>query len=110
MPRKHGETGDFIETVTLDAVVGVFDTMAGPAITSSDVADSLGCTPETAREKLTELHRGGRIERRKSAGRIVWWRTDETTDTARTRKRLSQELDATIIVGDVVYKEDYLYT
>ncbi|MFC7189408.1 hypothetical protein ACFQL7_05815 [Halocatena marina] len=58
MPRKHGETGDFIETVTLDAVVGVFDTMAGPAITSSDVADSLGCTPETAREKLTELHRG----------------------------------------------------
>lgn len=110
MPRKHGETGDFIETVTLDPVFGVSDTVAGPAITSSDVADSLGCTPDTARGKRTELHRAGWIERRKTAERIVWWQTDETTDTARTRKRLSQELDETIIAGDVVCKDDNKYT
>lgn len=110
MPRKHGKTGDVIETVTLNAVFGVFETVAGPVITSSNVADSLGCTPDTARGKLTELHRESRIKRRKTAGRIVWWQTDETTDTARTRKRLSQELDETIIVGDVVCEDGNKYT
>lgn len=76
MPREHGETGDFIETIPLDDVYAVFDDVRGPPIvTSSDVSDALGCTRDTARRKLKELHREERVDRRKAAGRIIWWRT-----------------------------------
>jgi CTP-dependent riboflavin kinase len=77
MPREHGKTGDFVETVTLDDVYAVFDDVHPPFVTSSDVSDAVGCNRDTARRKLKELHREGRVDRRKSAGRIIWWRTED---------------------------------
>lgn len=73
MPREHGEDGDFIETISLDDVLSVFEQVRGPIITSTDVADALDCTTEAARSKLKTLHKQERIERRKVAGRVVWW-------------------------------------
>lgn len=105
MPRKHSEAGDFVETVALADVYAVFDDVAGPVITTSDVADALGCTPDTARGKLTELQREGRVDRRKTAGRIVWWRTDTVTDPETMLKQLSQQLAEPIVVGDRVYED-----
>ena len=76
MPKERGETGQYVETATLDAVLGVFEDVRGPIVTSADVADALGCSRDTARRKLAALHREDRIDRRETAGRVVWWLTD----------------------------------
>jgi len=79
MPRKHGEGGTFVETVSLEDVLDVFDAVDGPVILSADVADTLDCSRETARRKLNELYERGDLDRRKVSRRVVYWR--DTTDT-----------------------------
>jgi hypothetical protein len=75
--RERSESGQFVETVTLEGVLGVFDRVDGPVITSSDVADALECTTEAARQKLTRLYDRGRVDKRKTGRTTVWWRADE---------------------------------
>lgn len=74
MPRKRGDGGAFVENTSHDDVLAVFDDVEGPVVTSGDVADALGCTRETARRKLNELHDRGRLGKRKTAGRVVYWK------------------------------------
>lgn len=105
MPREHDDSGDFIETVTPENVLDVFDQIRGPVVTSGDVAEACDCTRETARRKLKVLHEQGRVDRRKTAGRIVWWCTDDVIDPASTLKQLSQQLAEPIVVGDTVYED-----
>lgn len=73
--RRDG--GRFSETVTLDETIEVFDTVEGPVVTSSDVAEALDCSRETARRKLRALEEQGRVASRKTAGRVVWWLVDD---------------------------------
>lgn len=54
----------------------MFEAVAGPVVTSSDVASVTGCSRDTARRKLQTLHEQGRIGRRKTAGRVIYWRLD----------------------------------
>ena len=77
MSRNRSDSGEFVESVTLAAVADVFNEVEGPVVTSGDVADALGCSRETARRKLKELHEKGRVSRRKTAGRVVWWLASE---------------------------------
>jgi biotin operon repressor len=77
MPRKRGDTGRYTEAVTLEDVLDVFEAVAGPVVTSGDVAEALDCSRETARRKLRTLEEQGHIANRKTAGRIVWWIADE---------------------------------
>jgi len=74
MSQERNEEGKFTETVTLDDVLAVFDEVEGPVVTSGDVADRTGCSRDSARRKLGRLHDDGRLGRRKTAGRIVYWR------------------------------------
>lgn len=78
MSRKREDSGRFTDTVTAGDVLGVFDAVEGPVVTSGDVAEALDCSRETARRKLRTLEERGRIASRKTAGRVVWWRTDST--------------------------------
>jgi predicted ArsR family transcriptional regulator len=84
MEPERSEGGEFVESVTLDAVLGVFTDVEGPVVTSGDVADALGCSRETARRKLRQLHQEGRVSQRKTAGRVVWWLTEETGENTST--------------------------
>lgn len=77
------DSGRFTVTVTLGDVLGVFDAVAGPVVTSGDVADALDCSRETARRKLRTLEDEGRVAGRETAGRVVWWIVD---DGERTRE------------------------
>jgi len=82
MPRKHGEGGTFVETVSLEDVLDVFDAVDGPVILSADVADTLDCSRETARRKLNELYERGDLDRRKVSRRVIYWKPeDRTADT-----------------------------
>lgn len=75
--QQRDDRGQFTEEVTLDDVLAVFEAVAGPVVTSGDVAEVTGCSRDSARRKLDELHRQGRVGRRKTAGRVVYWRTEE---------------------------------
>lgn len=77
MSRERAETGEYVETVTTDRVLGVFSAVEGPVVTTADVADRLDCTTEAARRKLNDLHAAGTVGRRKTAGRVVYWLHEE---------------------------------
>jgi len=85
MSREREDTGRYTETVTLDAVLGVFEDVEGPVVTSGDVAEALDCSRETARRKFRTLEEHGRIASRKTAGRMVWWlvASEPTSEEAR---------------------------
>jgi hypothetical protein len=74
MPREHGDDGEYVETVTLDDVRGVFDEVRGPVVLSTDVSDALGCSRETARRKLGVLCDRGEVDRRKISRRVLYWK------------------------------------
>lgn len=79
--RERGESGQFVESVTLDDVLEVFNQVDGPpVITSSDVADQLNCTGEAARQKLTRLSDRGEVARRKTGRTTLWWLTEGDED------------------------------
>lgn len=100
MPREHGESGEFVETITLADVLGVFDAVDGPVVLSADVADTLDCSRETARRKLETLHDRGELERRKVARRVIYWEaesgreTDESAPATQGGPSHSSPLDA----------------
>jgi hypothetical protein len=74
MSQNRDEHGQFTEQVSLSDVLAVFDTVDGPVVTSGDVASDTGCSDDSARRKLEQLHDQGRVGRRKTAGRVVYWR------------------------------------
>jgi hypothetical protein len=76
MSKNRDENGQFTEEVTLSDVLAVFDTIPGPVVTSGDVASVTGCSSDSARRKLEELHQRGSLGRRKTAGRVVYWQLD----------------------------------
>jgi hypothetical protein len=78
---ERDDSGRYAETVALDDVLGVFETVAGPVVTSGDVADALDCSRETARRKLHTLEERGRVASRPTAGRVVWWTVNDGETT-----------------------------
>lgn len=78
MSRDRTDSGQYAETVTRDRVRRVFTTVAGPVVTSADIAAELGVTAEAARRKLNEFHAQGMLGKRKAAGRNLYWLRAET--------------------------------
>lgn len=76
MGQNRDEHGQFSEEVTLSDVLGVFERVEGPVVTTGDVAAATGCSDDSARRKLEQLHDQGRVGRRKTAGRVVYWLLD----------------------------------
>lgn len=91
--------------ITLDDIFAAFELVDETVYTSSDIAEVVGCSRESARQKLTRLYDQGRINRRKHGRFMVWWRMPpEEVEAERQLEHLSQELDEAIIVGDMVYE------
>lgn len=80
--RERTDEGTYAETVTPEGVLGVFDAVEGPVITSSDVADVLDCTTEAARRKLRRLVDRKTLAYRKTGRTNVYWRTDADDEPA----------------------------
>lgn len=109
--RERNERGRYVETVSPADVLAVFEAVDGPVVTSADVADRHGCSRDSARGKLAELEDRGRVESRKTAGRLVYWRTDADGatpgDTGGPRAgRSRDEADPTDLLG---YVDDLLF-
>lgn len=79
MPKERGDTGQYVETVALEDVLAVFDAVDGPpVVTSADVAEETDLSRDSARRKLDTLRDQGRVDRRRTAGRVLYWPVDET--------------------------------
>jgi hypothetical protein len=114
MSRKRGDSGRYTEAVSLADVLGVFETVDGPVITSGDVADALDCSRETGRRKLATLETRGRVASRKTAGRAVYWLADPQANSGgidpadsfwELEPGASGERDVSETVDDVLYGE-----
>ena len=78
MERERDARGRYTEEVTPLDVVEVLDDEE-PVKTAKEVGEELGCTSETARQKLLELRDNGVVARKKvGAGAVVWWLVDES--------------------------------
>lgn len=107
MKREHGDGGKFVETISHRDVLGVFNSVEGPVILSADVADQLDCSTEIARQKLSELHEQGMLDRRKVSRRIIYWEptADDSTDVNSLAPTFEEGLDPNATKTDTVTDE-----
>ncbi|MCL9814073.1 transcriptional regulator [Natranaeroarchaeum aerophilus] len=75
--RDRNDQGEYAETLTERRVLGVFERVDGPVITSSDVADTLSCSTEAARRKLSGLYERGILGRRKTGRTLIYWLVEQ---------------------------------
>lgn len=80
MVRERNESGRYVETVGDEDVLATFDTVDGPVITSTDVAEHLECTTEAARQKLKRLVEDGALARRRTGRTFIYWRVEAAPD------------------------------
>ncbi|WP_229770543.1 hypothetical protein [Halorhabdus sp. CBA1104] len=78
--RVRDEDGQFADSIEAADVLAVFDAVDGPVVTSTDVADVLGISTESARQHLNEQVSDGALRRRKTGRTIVYWRIGTTVD------------------------------
>ena len=83
---EQGDGGRWQARVTPEDVLDVFESVAGPpVITSNDVASSLDCSGDTARNKLNTLYGQRRVDKREAGRTTLWWRAadfEEVSDDA----------------------------
>ncbi|HET7322811.1 MAG TPA: hypothetical protein VFJ06_00585 [Halococcus sp.] len=117
--RDINREGRYVQKVTTEDVLDLFDEVRGPVLVASDIADAYDCSPETARRRLRDLAADRKVEKREARNKILWWRTDDTDtdmdsedsdvlaglDPDVVFKRLSNELNEPITVGDTVYED-----
>lgn len=94
--------------VTDEEVLAVLRENDDPVLSTAEVADELPIKRRATLTRLQRLAENGVLARKQTGGRnTVWWLTDseegETTPEARL-KRLSNELDEPVAVGEQVYE------
>jgi len=71
MERERDDSGKYVETVTLDDILGVFDRADIPVLTATEVAQELECSRPSAYNKLEELVERGTIHKKTAGARAV---------------------------------------
>ena len=78
MKRERDESGQYMEQVTLDSVLAVFENAEVPVLTASEVADELECSRPSAYNKLETLVEREELHKKKVGARAaVYIRLDE---------------------------------
>lgn len=93
--RERNERDQYVETVTRERVLNSLRE-GGHVITAVEVGDALGCTPEAANRKLSELFEDGEVNRREvGAYAAVWWLPEDAEDntTETTVRYLGEDQD-----------------
>jgi len=71
MERERDDAGQYVEQVTLESVMDVFDRQEVPVLTTSEVADQLDCSRPSAYNKLEELVERKELHKKKVGARAV---------------------------------------
>ena len=108
MPQEHDSEGNYGAQFTVNDVLEVFESIDEAVVITSDIANELGCSKQTARRRLNDLHDAGRINKRTFGQQTVWWQMPPETAEERPGRRLrriSQEIPESIVVGDIAYTD-----
>ena len=74
MERERDESGQYVETVSLEDVLSVFEQAEVPVLTANEVAGELECSRPSAYNKLEDLTERGELHKKKVGSRaVVWW-------------------------------------
>ena len=71
MGRERDADGRYVEEVTEDDVLGVFDRAEVPVLTASEVAEELDCSRPAAYNRLEDLVEKGHVYKKKVGARAV---------------------------------------
>jgi len=78
MPRERAESGKYVEEVTLESVLDVFNEAEIPVLTATEVAETLDCARPTAYNKLETLTEQGELHKKTVGARaVVYIRLDD---------------------------------
>lgn len=74
MERERDEQGQYSSQITLENVLEVLSNADTPVLTAKQVAETLDCSSESARQKLHLLHEEGKVGKMDVGARaVVWW-------------------------------------
>jgi predicted ArsR family transcriptional regulator len=117
--REWNEQGEYAEMYSTEEAYDILASLPKQVGIASDIADALGCSTLTARNKLQELRFERKVEKRDTGGRTVLWYipdedseesadgdVDETEDADMSLKRLSREIEGPITLADGTVYED----
>ncbi|WP_246986356.1 helix-turn-helix domain-containing protein [Halorientalis marina] len=83
MQRERAADGTYVEEVTLDTVLSVFEQADIPVLTASEVAEKLDCSRPSAYNKLETLTENGELHKKKVGARaVVYIRLSKPTRSA----------------------------
>jgi len=71
MERERDEGGQYVQQVTLEDVLGVFEKANVPVLTASEVGEMLDCSRPSAYNKLEELVDRGELHKKKVGARAA---------------------------------------
>lgn len=71
MVRERDESGQYVEQVTLESVLEVFNRAEVPVLTATEVADELDCSRPSAYSKLEALAEQGELHKKTVGARAV---------------------------------------
>ena len=78
MDRERDESGQYVEQVTLDSILEVFERAEVPVLTATEVAEELDCSRPSAYNKLEELVEQGELHKKTVGARAVVYIRMET--------------------------------
>jgi predicted ArsR family transcriptional regulator len=117
--REWNEQGEYAEMYSTEETYDILADLPKQVGVTSDIADALGCSPLTARNKLQELRFDRKIKKRDTGGRTSLWYIpdedetdeegadgDEAEDADMALKRLSREIEGPITLADGTVYED----
>lgn len=77
--REKGDDGKFVQTVSGDDILNVFEEVKGPGVAiTSDVADICDCSVNTARLKLQDMEEQGLVRSRCPGRDRLWWAVENS--------------------------------
>ncbi|WP_049894598.1 FaeA/PapI family transcriptional regulator [Halogranum rubrum] len=77
MDRERDNQGRYSMQITPQRVLEVLSEADTPVLTAKQVAESIGCSGEAARQKLQALHEEGKVGKMNVGARaVVWWREE----------------------------------
>jgi response regulator of citrate/malate metabolism len=69
--RERDESGQYVEEVTPEQIVEVFESAEVPVLTAREVAEQIDCSHSAAYNKLEALVEDGRLQKKKVGARAV---------------------------------------
>lgn len=71
MNKERNESGQYIEQVTPETIIQVFEQSKVPVLTATEVAEKLDCSRPSAYNKLEKLVEQGELHKKKVGARAA---------------------------------------